>query len=160
MVKSSLTYRYLVPLVPSALFALTLMTQACDRRGLTGASLAIIVLLPGLNATAIAAQTYWRTVYTTETSNDFLRAHRPDRLIFLWDHPLARIMDRRTLEELAGYSLRRAGVDVPVHAVVVPRHVDANAVLRAAASGGGATCRDLAVRFHRTDRRPCSPADI
>ena len=134
--KPSLTYRYLVPLVPSAMFALALVSQRFGREGVGGALLASAFLAPHLNAKATHEKAEARVIYNGEAGSAFIRQYRPDRLLFVWDHPLSPIMDRGSLEDLGGYFLKRAGAGVPVQAIVVPTSMDANVALRAAAHGG------------------------
>lgn len=136
IIKPSLTDRYFVPLMPSVILALALVTQRIGGAGLGGLLLAISWLVPQLNVRAVHNKDDARTVYNSEEGSAFVRQHNPDRLLFVWDHPLAKIMDRHTLEQLGGYFIKRAGVDVPVHAIIIPSSRDANVVLRSAAIGG------------------------
>ena len=136
ILKPSLTDRYFVPLIPSAILAMTLMTQRIGGAGLGGALLATSWLVPQLNLSAVHDKADARTAYNSEEGSGFIRQHKPDRLLFVWDHPLAKIMERRSLEQLGGYFLKRAGADIPVHAIIIPPSRDANAVLRSAAIGG------------------------
>lgn len=112
------------------------MTQRVGGAGLGGALLAISWLAPQLDLGVVYDKAELRTVYNSEEGSAFIRQHKPDRLLFVWDHPLAKIMDRHTLEQLGGYYLKRAGADVPVHAIVIAVSQDANPVLRYAARGG------------------------
>lgn len=134
--KPSLTDRYFVPLVPSAMLALALMAQRIGGTGLAGALLALSWLVPQLDVRVIHDKDDARIVYNSEEGSDFIRQHKPDRLLFVWDHPLAKIMEPRTLEQLGGYFLKRDGSEIPVQAILVSPSSDANALLRSAAIGG------------------------
>lgn len=135
VVQASLINRYLVPLVPPAMLGLTLIVRRSARQELAGLLLVFVFLLPGLNATRMENNAEGRALYGYEKGSEFIRSYKPDQLLFLWDHPAAKILDRRSLERMGGYFMKRAGVDIPVRTLIVSDTVDANVVLRAMATG-------------------------
>jgi hypothetical protein len=74
-------------------------------------------------------------MYGYEEARSFVASHQPDELVFLWDHPAAKILDPKSLEGIGSYFLNRSGHSIPVKALVVPEKADANAMLRAEFTG-------------------------
>lgn len=132
----SLTDRYLVPLVPSAMLGLTLLIQRTPRPDHAALGMAFAFMAPVLNPALMRTELGDRTIYGYEQGSDFIRAERPDRVLFLWDSPSAKIMDRASLAAIGGYFLARPGMDVPVEPLVVDRKADPNAILRAHSISG------------------------
>jgi len=135
MIQASLADRYFVPLAAPTMLGLALMVQRCPHRELTALMLAFVYLLPHLNAQTTRKLAEGRAIYGYEDGSNFVQSYQPDQLLFLWDHPAAKIMDRRSLEAVGSYFFKRAGIDIPTRALVVPISADANAILRAAANG-------------------------
>lgn len=158
LIQASLANRYFVPLVPAAMLALTLVTQRCARQELVGLILAFSFLLPALNPQVTREALDGRATYGYEEASDFVRAYQPDRLLFLWDHPATKIMDRRSLEAIGGYFLKRAGDDIPIRAQVAPITADPNALLRAATNGERPALIWLYDTAHQSAARDHPPA--
>lgn len=135
LIQPSLAHRYFMSLVPPAMIALTLVTQRCMRPELAAGLLAFSFALPALNPQITWNVLNGRATYGYEEGSDFVQTHKPDQLVFLWDHPATKIMEQHSLEALGGYFMKRAGYDIPVHALVAPLTADPNILLRAAAGG-------------------------
>ncbi|WP_161600393.1 glycosyltransferase family 39 protein [Sphingobium limneticum] len=134
LAQPSLTNRYLVPLVPTAMLGLTLLIKRTARPDYAALGLGLAFLLPTLNLDLMRGELGQRAMYGYEESSDFVAAAKPDRLLFLWDSSSAKIMDRASLEALGGYFQQREGLNIPVQPVVVDDKADANRILRAAAT--------------------------
>jgi hypothetical protein len=132
VVQASLANRYFTPLVPPAMLALTLMTQQFVRQELAGLILAFSFMLPSLNPQITGEALDARAIYGYEQTSDFVQGYRPDQLVFLWDHPAAKILDQNSLRAIGGYFMKRAGQAVPVKALIAPLNSDPNAMLREA----------------------------
>jgi hypothetical protein len=132
--QASLVDRYLVPLVPPTMFGLALITQRTTRQEIAGLLLAFIFLMPGLNAKQAEQAVNGRAMYGYENGSAFIRERNPDQLIFMWDHPGAKIIDPQSLASVGSYFMARDGLDLPVKTVVAPENSDANVLLRAAAN--------------------------
>lgn len=158
VLQASLVSRYLVPLVPPAMLGLTLVFQRSARPHLYGAMLLAVFLPPALNAKQASAAAEMRAVYGFEKASDFVGKNRADQVVFLWDHPAAKILDRKSLAQLGGYFLRRQGLNLPVRTVIVPESADANAVLRQAATGARPAVIWLYNRTERTSARTYLPS--
>lgn len=135
MLQPSLAHRYFIPLVPSAMFALTLITQKFVRPDLAALILALTFLVSDVNPQIARQNANDRALYGYEEASNFVQLYEPDHLVFLWDHPATKIMDQHSLEAIGGYFMKRAGVPVAVQALEVPVAADPNAALRSAAIG-------------------------
>lgn len=150
----SLTERYFVPLVPSSMLALALLAQRCPRQELAVVALAAAFAAPGLNAKTAEQMASKRAIYGIEEATDFVAQHRPDRLLFVWDHPAAKILDRGSLEAIGRYSIERDGAEVPTSTLVLPEMADGNALIAAAATGD----RPAVIWLYNTARRSAAAA--
>lgn len=148
-VQASLTNRYLVPIVPAIMLGIVLVTQRFARQGLVSLLLVTAFVLPGLNFGRVVVQAEARYLYGYEEGSDFLAAYRPDRLVFAWDHPAAKILDRGSLAQIGEYFLERDGLEVATTAVVLRETDDPNAILRRAAAGE----RPAIIWLYNTARR-------
>ena len=155
--QASLVSRYLVPLIPPALLGLAVVLQRSARPLLYGAIVLAVLLVPALSSNQIAAAAALRAVYGFEQGSDFVAKRKADQVVFLWDHPAGKILDRASLEQLGATFLRRNGLTTSVSAVVVPATSDANAVLRAAASGSRPAVIWVYNRAERTAARTYRP---
>lgn len=135
MLQASLIDRYLVPLVPPTLLGLTIIVQRGTRQKIGGILLTLAFVFPGLNPMIIKKIAEQRSLYGYERGSEFIGKHQPTQLLFVWDHPAAKILDQTSLERIGGYFLRRAGVDTPVRALVIPEAANTNLVLESAAHG-------------------------
>lgn len=156
--QASLVNRYLVPLIPPAMLGLTFIFQRTARPHLYGAMLLAVFLPPALNAKQASTAAEMRAVYGFERASDFVGKSRADQVVFLWDHPAAKILDRQSLEQLGGYFLRRQGLTIPVRTVIVPESTDANAVLRKTATGASPAVIWLYNRTEQTSARTHPPS--
>ncbi|MEO8723466.1 MAG: glycosyltransferase family 39 protein [Sphingobium sp.] len=135
LLQASLINRYLVPLVPPTLLGFTLILQRSARQEIAGILLTLAFLLPGINPKTIEKFAEMRGMYGYERGSDFVATYQPDKMLFVWDHPTAKILDQRSLVRIGGYFQHRASVNIPVQALVIPDSADANLVLRTAAKG-------------------------
>ena len=133
--QASLVSRYLVPLVPPVMLGFTLIIQSNVQQGLHGVLLVFFFMLPGLNVDQTRNASEMRAMYGFEQASEFASVHKLDQLLFLWDHPAAKILDRQSLEHLGSYFVKRNNIDVPVRALIVSEDDDANGILRSAAKG-------------------------
>jgi hypothetical protein len=154
MFQPSLTERYFVPLVPSAMLALALLAQRCPRQELAVLALAAAFAAPGLNVRIAEEVARKRVIYGIEEASDFLAQYQPDQLLFVWDHPAAKILDPRSLEAIGGYFLERGEAEVAASTLVVPENADANALIAAAVAGD----RPAVIWLYNTARRSAAAA--
>lgn len=164
-IKPMLTDRYLIPLVPGLLLGLVLMVQRWGRGGL---GLTALVALYGatLHPEAMRARLVDKTGYGFAAASRFIAAQNPARVIFVWDHPAAHILDPASVAKLGGFFLHRAGQTLPVVPVVLAPQADANRLLPQWAGDTGAViwiynrARASAARTHPPQAyawrgRPC-----
>jgi hypothetical protein len=135
LLQDSLADRYFIPFVPPAMLGLTLIIQRCPKQNLLALMLMFVFLLPVLNPRDTEGLSRARAMYGYEEASSFVASHQPDELVFLWDHPAAKILEPKSLEGIGGYFMHRAGQSVPVKAIVVPEKADGNAMLRAEFTG-------------------------
>lgn len=135
LLQDSLADRYFVPFVPSAMLGLTLIIQRCPKQRLLALMLMFVFLLPVLNPRDTEGLSRARSAYGYEEASSFVMGYQPDELVFLWDHPAAKILEKGSLEGIGSYFLKRSGYSVPVTAIVAPEKADANALLRAEFTG-------------------------
>jgi Dolichyl-phosphate-mannose-protein mannosyltransferase len=133
--QESLTDRYFMPLVPPALLGLVLAVQRCKSPTIAGLMLAFMFLIPSLNPNFAFKGSYERTYYGYEKGSDFIANHKPDQLLFFWDHPAGKILDSQSLERIGSYFLARGGMQVPTKAFVIGERENPNPILSAAATG-------------------------
>jgi Dolichyl-phosphate-mannose-protein mannosyltransferase len=133
--QESLTHRYFIPLVPSALFGLVLAVQRCKAPVLSGLMLAFAFMVPSLNLSAVTKGAYERSYYGYQPGSDFVASYKPDQLLFFWDHPAGKILDPQSLERIGGYFLARDDMKIPTKAFVIGERENPNPVLAAAATG-------------------------
>lgn len=124
-----LTDRYLVPIVPGILLGLVLGVARGGQARLRLAALVLIFVLM-LNPLSLRARLVEKTRYGFAPGSAFVAASPARRLVFVWDHPAARILDPQSLAKLGGFFLQRAGHALPVTAVHLPPGRDGNAVLQ------------------------------
>jgi uncharacterized membrane protein len=133
--RPSFTDRYLVPFVPALLLGVALIAQALARR--VAITYVAVVLAAAGFATPWASKELrsgWRFYNWEQASTDLMRG-KPDRLVFVWDHPASRILKPDQLEAVGGFFFRRAHVPVEVRSVVLAADIDPNPVLLAQAQG-------------------------
>ena len=133
--QESLTHRYFIPLVPPAILGLVLAVQRCNAPVLSGLMLAFIFLVPSLNSSAVNKGAYERSYYGYQPGSDFIAKHKPDQLLFFWDHPAGKILDDQSMQRIGSYFLTRSGANVPTQAFVIGERKNPNPILRAAATG-------------------------
>ena len=108
----SLTERYLTPMVPAILLCLVLILGRSRATGVF--TLALVAVFAALVATPaqMGRRLEGRAFYGWERASDFVAPARPKRLVFFWDHPATKIMDRNSLVQLGGFFFRRDGREV------------------------------------------------
>ena len=135
LVQESLTDRYFIPLVPPAMLGLVLAVQRCNAPVLSGLMLAFVFLVPSLNPSATNKAAHHRGYYGYERGSDFVASYNPDQLLFFWDHPAGKILDRQSMEKIGSYFTTRAGAQIPTQTFVVGERENPNPILSAAATG-------------------------
>jgi hypothetical protein len=133
--RPSFTDRYLTPFAPGVLLGMALIFSTISRR-----IPLIMTLLVGLFL--LVAGLWWRhelkvtgRVYNYEVASNLLMRGRPERLVFLWDHPAHRIEPDDQLAAVGDAFFRRAGQPVATVAVHVGAAEDPSPKLAAAAAG-------------------------
>jgi hypothetical protein len=135
VIKPTLTARYLIPLVPSILLGVALCARATGRGPAVLVALVIAQAAAVLNPAALAAKLGQGAPYGAEPASDYLMRHGVTDVVFLWDHPAAKIMDPLSLTRVGSVFFRRAGARVVVSPLVVGQTQDANRVLLSASVG-------------------------
>lgn len=158
VLQASLINRYLVPLVPPTLLGLTIIFYTSARPHLYSLMVLAVFLPPALNASQASAAAEMRAIYGFERASDFVGQSQADQVVFLWDHPAAKILDRNSLGQIGAYFLKRQGLAIPVSTVIVPESADANAVLREAATGARPAVIWLYNRAEQTSARMHPPS--
>lgn len=149
MLRPTFTDRYLVPYEPALLLGVALAAQALARR-FAWTFAAVIVA-----AVAVAApwaerevRHGWRIYNWEIASQDLMRA-RPQRLVFLWDHPANPVLARDELDAVGGFFFARAGAPVEMRSPMVGADEDPNLKLLAEAAPPGSAilwAYDIGVR--------------
>ena len=133
--QESLTHRYFIPLVPPALLGLVLAVQRCNAPVISGLLLAFVFMIPSLNPNSVNTGAYERSYYGYQPGSDFIAKHKPEQLLFFWDHPAGKILDEQSMQKIGSYFLTRAGIKVPTQTFVIGERENPNPILRAAATG-------------------------
>jgi hypothetical protein len=134
-VRPSFTDRYLVPFVPGLLLGVVLIAQRLARRvPLTYAAVTIAAVGFAVPWTWTELRHGWRYYNWEQASADLMRG-RPDKLVFVWDHPASQVLAPDQLTAVGGFFFRRAHVPVEVTTVVLDPKADPNPALVAAARG-------------------------
>jgi uncharacterized membrane protein len=133
--RPSFTDRYLTPFAPGVLLGVALVFSAVSRRVPY-----VMAVLVGLFL--LVAGLWWRQelkvtgrVYNYEVASTLLMRGRPERLVFLWDHPAHRIEPDDQLAAVGDAFFRRAGRLVATVAIHVGAAEDPSPKLAAAAAG-------------------------
>ncbi len=135
LLRPSFTDRYLAPYVPAILLGAVLLFAVLHRR-------APFVLPALVLLFVMAGYQWWRLelrvtgrVYNYEIASNLLMKGKPERLVFLWDHPAHRIEPADQLATVGDAFFRRAGQPVKTVAVHVGAAEDPSPKLAAAAAG-------------------------
>ncbi|MFM7027145.1 MAG: hypothetical protein ACKOXK_00505 [Chakrabartia sp.] len=128
--KPMLTDRYLVSLAPGLLLGLVLAAQRWGK-GTIGLVALVALYAAMLNPLALRAKLEAKTRYGFAEASAFLADSGATRLVFIWDHPAARILDPGSLAKLGGFFLRRDGHPLPVTPAVLLPGSQSNRALRA-----------------------------
>ena len=157
MARDTLTDRYLVPVVPSVLLALVMITQRFDKAAFGHALLVLTFLMPLATPMDLQARLRARNAYGFEQASSFLLPFAPARLVFVWDHPAAKVLDPHSLEKLGRFFFERAGQNPTTRTVVLRPEQDGNVVLSAAKDEAVIwiynRARTTSARTHRPDER-------
>lgn len=129
---ASLTDRYLVPLVPFMLLGVVLVTLRIGRPTLAMSFVVTVYMAVAINPNGHVEYLRERSFYGYEEPSDFVAKAKPTDLIFVWDHPAAKILDPGSLRQIGGYFLARAGLDVRTHALVLSKSENPNLAISAA----------------------------
>ena len=157
LARDTLTDRYLVPVVPSVLLALVLMAQRFEKATLGHAMLVLAFLVPLATPKDVQARLNARNAYGFEQASQFLLPFAPGRLVFVWDHPAAKVLDPHSLEKLGRFFFARAGQNPATRTVVLTPEQDGNVIL-SAAKGEAVIwiynrARNTSARRHQPDER-------
>ncbi len=157
MARDTITDRYLVPVVPSVLLALVMIAQRFDKAALGHALLVLAFLVPMATPLNLQARLHARNAYGFEQASSFLLPFAPARLVFVWDHPAAKVLDPHSLEKLGRFFFARAGQSLTTRTVVLTPEQDGNVVL-SAAKGEAVIwiynrARNTSARLHRPDEQ-------
>ena len=133
--RPSFTERYLVPFVPALLLGVVLVAQRLGRR-VPLVYAAVVIAAAGFVVPWASTEMRfgWR-YYNWEQASDDLMRGRPDKLVFVWDHPASQVLAPDQLQAVGGFFFRRAHVPVQVSPVVLSPDADPNPLLVAAAQG-------------------------
>lgn len=157
MARDTLTDRYLVPVVPSVLLALVLITQRFEKASLGHALLVLAFLVPLAMPMDLQARLHARNAYGFEQASSFLLPFAPARLVFVWDHPAAKVLDPHSLEKLGRFFFERAGQNPATRTFVLTPEQDGNVVLNATKDEAVIwiynRARTSSARAHRPDAR-------
>ena len=134
-VQASLTGRYFIPLVPPVMLGLVLVALSSRKRELICCLLAVMSIPASLNFVALHKASQHRNKYGFERASEFIAPYHPTELIFAWDHPAAKILDRKSLEQIGGYFLKRSGDEFEAKALILRKNDDPNLELQRAANG-------------------------
>ncbi len=128
VLRPSLTARYLVPIAPSMLLGLVLCARATAGARAAYAALALTYL-------GFALAPADQRPYGNEQASAFLMSKRVSDVVFIWDHPAARIMDPGSLRRVGAVFFRRAGDPARITPLIVEAGDDPNRLALAAAAG-------------------------
>ena len=126
--RPSFTFRYLTPSAPGLLLGLVWLTGALAGRSAARIALAALaVLYLGVSGWMLGHRLRMAPRrYNFEVASQAIARSRPERLVFLWDHPVDPILHPEQLRALGGFFLRRDGLAIPVDAVVLKPQQDPN----------------------------------
>jgi hypothetical protein len=135
MLSTSFTSRYLVPFMPGLMLG---MAVAAVRLGRRWAPIPLAVVF----VFALSAVTWttegWKKdlkVYNFQIASQALMAAGVRDLVFLWDNPVAQIVDRNQLAAVGGFFFQREGRPVAVAPLSIRPGEDPNTRVLAAAGG-------------------------
>jgi hypothetical protein len=139
MLRPSFTFRYLTPCEPGLLLGLVLgFGRLAGRRAAPFALALLSALYLGVSGWML-----WTGLrmaprrYNFEAASAVLGRAHPQRLVFLWDHPVDPVLHPAQLAALGGFFLHRAGVPVRVDPVVLKPGEDPNLRLAGDAEPSG-----------------------
>ena len=131
-VRPSFTDRYLVPFTPAILLGVALVADRLGRgSGVVCAAAVAVFAWTAVPYAQRQVEHGWRWYNWEVASRDLMKA-RPQRLVFIWDHPASPILERSQLDMIGGFFFKRAGVPVTVRSLVLDARKDPNPVVLAA----------------------------
>jgi len=138
MLRPSFTTRYIFPFAPGILFGVAVMLYRMREHWLrVSALLTLLLLLAPLN---LALHRFGiAKFYNWEIASQALMKDAPQRLVFLFDHPVARQTGEARLKGLGGYFFERDHHPVEVVPVYAHAGEDPNTVLLAEAGAAPRT---------------------
>ena len=156
--RPSLTARYLIPITPSILLGAVLCAGRLRRAAFVRAALVVIFFAFALDPAGLAAKLADPTAYGAETGSAFIMRHGADEVVFICDHPVAKIMDPGSLRRMAGFFFQRVGYSAKIDLLVVTSKDDANRLAVQAASRPRTAILWLYNRTDNTSARTHPPA--
>lgn len=155
--RPSFSDRYLTPLAPGALLGLAWLALRLGRRWPLAPAAAVALFVAAALGWAIQTAQAGERLYNFETASGVIADSRASRLVFLWDHPNARIGAPSQLGGVGGFFLRREGHPVVVDPVQLKAGEDPNIVLAERARPPGSAILwlyDTAVQGSAASRFP------
>jgi len=128
ILRPTFTTRYIFPFAPGILFGVALMLYKMKEQWLrVSAFFAVLMILTtiGLSIGRFGIARF----YNWEVASQFLMENHPQRLLFLWDHPVAKETGEARLKELGGFFFERARQPQAVEPVYITPGDDPNKVL-------------------------------
>lgn len=136
MLRPTLAARYLIPEAPAMLLGVVLVARAAPRKPLAYLALAGLYVALAVRPPAdIAVSARDPSAYGLERASERLMGQGVSDVVFIWDHPAAKIIDRGSLRRLGEFFFERAEAAVTVTPLQVNPARDPNAQALAAASG-------------------------
>jgi hypothetical protein len=157
VLRPSLTARYLVPIVPSMLLAVVLCARATAGARLAYGALAILYLGFAADPARLVAKLTAGSPYGDEPGSALLMSQGVTDVVFIWDHPAARIMDPGSLRRLGSVFFQRQARPVGVTPLIVTEGQDPNPLALAAATGARPGVIWIFDRTGRTAARTAPP---
>jgi hypothetical protein len=135
VVHESLTPRYLIPVVPSAMLCVVLCARSSRRAHLAYLFLITLYLSIAIQPNVVAASRPDRPVYGAQLASEELMRDGVTDVVFVWDHEVTRILDPGSLRRLGEVFFRRAGYPVRLTPLIVTPQSDVSRMILDAASG-------------------------
>jgi hypothetical protein len=135
--RPSFTFRYLTPSEPGLLMGLVWLARRLPGRRMAPLTLSLLAVVY-LGVSGWMLQHRLRMAprrYNFEAASAMLARSHPERLIFLWDHPVDPVLKPEQLAALGGFFLHRAGEATDVTPVILRPGDDPNIRITQAASG-------------------------
>lgn len=131
---ASLTERYMVPLAPTVLLTIVVLASRIPQTNMAYVLLITLYMVYAIAQAPLKSELKSRAFYGYEVPSSFVQQVHPTDLVFVWDHPAAKILSPRSLEQIGSFFLRRAGNPVRTKALILSENDDPNVAIRQAVS--------------------------